>query len=550
LGQTIEGPAAACRNDRYRKYLMDVSNQSDRVSRCLVDLAELLRSDVDGWSEALSLLTTTVGGVVGVALVGDDARLRRLGSYGPLAPAAASAGTAADLHEALRTPGVTGVWVQTHEREGSRGLLAIATRAEGGFSEESEALMDAAWSIFEIALDENAARSRLSDELARRRRFEANLAEVEGRTTLGAIAAAVAHDLAAPVSALTMETQEIAERVEEIAAHLGNAGPILRSALEDLRTLAAHCSEATERARALLLDFRLAAQPAGKLNQNSWLSVSPADVLRRCVRLVAPLARGQVKLELFVDPDAPVVQGSARRLEQAFTNLLVNAIQAASIREGRAGFVHARLKRNGDDVFIEIQDNGIGMSPEVRARIFEPFFTTKSGDVGTGLGLPITRDAIEAHGGTIEVESERGRGALFRVRLPIKRAQVRPGTARPRVLVVDEDDVSVRALSRILGAEHDVSIATTGREALALLGAGLEVDVIVADAELPDMDGAALLERVRTRWPKLESRFVFAAGPRLVGKSRDRLGDIAPSLVAKPFTPEELAPLVRRLVAG
>jgi signal transduction histidine kinase len=519
-------------------------------SRLLVDLADLLRSEVDGWSEALSLITAAVGGQVGVAFVGDEGRLRRLGCYGVLAPAAMNASNGEELAEALRVAGSTGVWVQAHEREGTRQFLAVATRATGGFSDEHEATLDAAWSIFQIAFDENAARLRLSEELARRRRFEANLAEVEGRTTLGAIAAAVAHDLAAPVSALTMETQEIAERVEEIALHLGNAGPILRSALEDLRTLAAHCSEATERARALLLDFRLAAQPAGRMNQSAWLSVSPADVLRRCVRLVAPLARGQVKLELFVDPDAPVVQGSARRLEQAFTNLLVNAIQAASIREGRAGFVHARLRRVGDDVLVEIQDNGIGMAPEVKAKIFEPFFTTKSGDVGTGLGLPITRDAIEAHGGTIEVESDRGRGALFRVRLPIKRITTRSASSRPRVLVVDEDDASVRALSRILGTEHDVSIATTGREALALLGAGLEVDVIVADAELPDMDGAALLERIRHRWPKLESRFVFAASPRVAARSRERLGEIAPSLVAKPFTPEELAPLVRRLVAG
>jgi signal transduction histidine kinase len=109
------------------------------------------------------------------------------------------------------------------------------------------------------------------------------------------------------------------------------------------------------------------------------------------------------------------VVADAGLLRQAFLNLCVNAVHA--MRDQGGGTLTARASVEGEQVVIEVSDTGPGLEPEVARRIFEPFFTTKA--EGTGLGLPIVRQAVEAHGGTVTLESQPGRGATFRICLPV-----------------------------------------------------------------------------------------------------------------------------------
>jgi signal transduction histidine kinase len=111
--------------------------------------------------------------------------------------------------------------------------------------------------------------------------------------------------------------------------------------------------------------------------------------------------------------DVPKVAIDSRVLSRAVVNLIENAIQA--MPDG--GRLDASVSApNGEVVEIGVDDNGVGLDPEVRRRLFEPYFSTKSS--GTGLGLAIARSAIEAHQGTIEVDSAPGKGTRFRIRLP------------------------------------------------------------------------------------------------------------------------------------
>jgi signal transduction histidine kinase len=149
-------------------------------------------------------------------------------------------------------------------------------------------------------------------------------------------------------------------------------------------------------------------------------------ILREAVEVVGPAA-AQAKVERVVEiePSLPDVVADAELLRQAFLNLSVNAIQAMQERGGR---LTVRARRDARGVAVDFADTGPGMDAETRARVFEPFFTTKAS--GTGLGLAIVRQAAEAHGGAVEVESAPGAGATFRVRLPASEAAFAPAAPR------------------------------------------------------------------------------------------------------------------------
>jgi len=135
------------------------------------------------------------------------------------------------------------------------------------------------------------------------------------------------------------------------------------------------------------------------------LILSTVDLLRRDPALSA--------LEIEVAGDGAVVHADAEQLQVAFQNILVNAAQAMS----GAGLVRIAIERGANEWTISLADNGPGMPAEVREKVFEPFFTTKSR--GTGLGLPIARRVVEAHGGRIAIETPPSGGTVVSVSLPV-----------------------------------------------------------------------------------------------------------------------------------
>jgi signal transduction histidine kinase/CheY-like chemotaxis protein len=518
------------------------------VEGVIARLARLLAED-DPWSDVLATLAGAVGADVAIALEGGRPP-RRLGGYGLLPAAVALATDEASLLLALERVGMAQTWSRAFKRErGPVLLLALGSRREDGISVAHEELLESAAALIDLRFMTMTAEVALEQEQRARRTMEARLVEIERQSTVGTVAAAVAHDLAAPISALLMEISELRERVGYLAGLLPENNVMVRNVLEDIRGLVDHCTDSTERARGLLTDFRLAAHPGGGASLPS-AAVNVGDTLRSCVRLLVPLARDKVRIELTVEPELPVIAGTRKRLEQALTNLLVNAIHAASVREGFVGLVEARARREGGDIVVEIQDNGAGIAPEALAHIFEPFFTTKGAEQGTGLGLPIAKDAVATHGGTITCESQLGRGALFRIRLPITAvpAHAAPTTVRKRILVVDDDDGVARALERILRSDYEVAVARGGQHALELIASTAPFDGFIVDIAMPEMDGPHLYERIRHTYPGLEKKIIFATGGAFTAASRAFLASVPNSRFEKPITREELRPLVQNVV--
>jgi signal transduction histidine kinase len=144
-------------------------------------------------------------------------------------------------------------------------------------------------------------------------------------------------------------------------------------------------------------------------------------LIKRITEATLPtLAERGVPLDLSLDRQTPVIAGDADRLQQAFLNLINNALDA--MPEGGRMTITTEIQAPANDqpshVVVSIADTGCGMTAEARARIFDPLYTTKDRGKGTGLGLAVVNQVMQEHGGAIEVESAPGRGSRFRLLFP------------------------------------------------------------------------------------------------------------------------------------
>jgi signal transduction histidine kinase len=416
------------------------------------------------------------------------------------------------------------------------GILALASRTPGRITPET----------IESALPLVSLRLWAEAEVLRRESIEARFVDVERLATVGLVGAAVAHDVIQPASALASDTRDLCLQLERIIEMLGDRGPIFSEALDRYTEVAHDVRASADKMKDLLIDFRLSMRVGGDAGSSGLVLVG--DVVRAALRLAGPLARDKVKIDLSIEQGLPAIAGTKKRLEQALVNLVVNAIHAATVRGVDAARVAARCRREAEEIVVEIQDNGPGIPAEVMPKIFEPFFSTKPKEQGTGLGLPITREIVEAHGGRIEVESERGRGALFRVRLPI-RDEPWASDEHPRVLVVDDDEGVARAIQRALKDGFDVAIAQGGINGLrALVQANGAFDAVIVDLYMPDLDGPGLFEAVKERWPGLEKKIVFATGGAYTPAAKQFLDGVPNRRFEKPIDGATLAPILHQVM--
>ena len=256
-----------------------------------------------------------------------------------------------------------------------------------------------------------------------------------------------------------------------------------------------------------------------------------ADIVDAAVEQASPLLQARRHaLTVTQSPDAPCVMGDHKRLVQVLANLLNNA--AKYTPEG--GRICLTVTATARDVELVVQDNGIGMSPELVARVFDLFAqaerTSDRSQGGLGLGLALARSLIELHGGAIlAVSAGEHRGSTFRVRLPRVPAHgaaaladvpaAGPAPVPLRVLVVDDNADAAHTLQACLeAAGHRVSVAYTGAEALARARADAP-QLCLLDIGLPDISGLALAPQLRALPGMAGALIVAVTG---YGRAEDR----------------------------
>jgi PAS domain S-box-containing protein len=244
-----------------------------------------------------------------------------------------------------------------------------------------------------------------------------------------------------------------------------------------------------------------------------------------------------LELVMHVHPDLPdCVISDPQRIRQCLINLVGNAIKFTSSGEI---VLEVRSVGNRDGKVLaqfEVRDTGIGIAPDVLQTLFQPFVQADSSTTrhfgGTGLGLSIVRRLVEMMGGAVGLESELGRGSIFWFTLPLeavpsKAVEVEAAVqsrADRRVLIVDDNETNRRMLAgQLMYAGYAVSLAGGGNEALQLMSQGVSdnhpYDVVLADYQMHDMDGATLGERINADAQLSRARIVILT-------SLDRHGDI------------------------
>jgi PAS domain S-box-containing protein len=241
----------------------------------------------------------------------------------------------------------------------------------------------------------------IGQDLTRLRSLEAAAEHAERLAGIGRLAAGVVHELNNPLTAVTMYSDSLIEKLT-LARH----DP---ADLDKLRAV----KESALRIQRLARDLTSYARPSGARIEPCSLT----DVIEEAERMVKPtLKEGNASVRRRFE-EVPEVEGNRASLVQVFVNLIANAAQAM---KAGGGTVDLALTRDGARVRAVVADDGTGMPPEVEARLFEPFFTTRPG-LGIGLGLPIVSGIVQRHGGTIAIATAPDRGTVVTLTLPVKR---------------------------------------------------------------------------------------------------------------------------------
>jgi two-component system NtrC family sensor kinase len=252
-----------------------------------------------------------------------------------------------------------------------------------------------------------AANVRLAESLQQLKTTQARLLFADRLASVGQLAAGVGHEINNPLAYVLSNLHFIQKEMTRT-----QGAPELEER-EELLTAIADAREGAERVRLIVQDLKQLSRP----DDASSGPVDLGGVLRRVMKLASHEIGRRARLVEELG-ELPPVQGSGAGLGQAFLNLLINAAQA--IPEGNAAVNEVRVKARWEAperVVVEVSDTGRGIAPEHLERIFEPFFTTKPVGEGTGLGLAVCHGIVQSHGGEIQVRSEPGKGATFRVSL-------------------------------------------------------------------------------------------------------------------------------------
>ncbi|MFW6116030.1 MAG: ATP-binding protein, partial [Chloroflexota bacterium] len=381
-------------------------------------------------------------------------------------------------------------------------------------------------------------------DITERKRMEEQLGRQERLAAVGQFAGGIAHDFRNFLTTIILYAG--------MPLRQPDLDPQVARALEVISTEARQAADLIQQ----IVDF----------SGRTAADVRPVDLvqtIREGIDILRLALPETISLNLALEPAEAVVEVDSTRIQQVLMNLVLNARDAMP-EGGDLDIALSRLTIGPDEdpplaglepgpwVCLTVSDTGTGMTDEVKERIFEPYFTTKEPEQGTGLGLSQVYGIVKQHHGAIHVWTELGSGTTFKIYLPAFQehevapehgpAVLPPGGGEAVLLVEDQDTVREAGRELLTDLGYRVLVAANGEEALELLQE-MNVDLVIADAVMPVMGGAALMRELAGRFPHLPALAVTgdtgAEGLREAGFS---------AVLRKPFDTLALAQTVRRVL--
>ncbi len=372
---------------------------------------------------------------------------------------------------------------------------------------------------------------------------------------LGQLASGIAHDInntLSPISGfaelLLKNEQNLTNQARRYLQHIKTASDDLAHILTRMRDF---YRKREEHQPLLPVKLNQLAQQVVELTRPRWRDISQQRGL-------------SVDVNLDLDANLPEIFGTESELREALTNLIFNAVDALpdggviSIRTRVCAWAQPRHRGKAPThVALEVSDTGVGMDEETRSRCLEPFFSTK-GQRGTGLGLAMVYGVVERHDGTIEIESQLGKGTTFRLIFAVREVPKtdfveHPNAQMPlrplRILFIDDEPLLRELVKEILeGDGHTLELADGGQAGLdafrAANNAGQPFDVVVTDLGMPHLDGRRLAQIMKSESPSTPVIMMTGWGTLMKG---EELPPHVDSMLSKPPKITELHEMLRKV---
>ena len=282
-------------------------------------------------------------------------------------------------------------------------------------------------------------------------------------------------------------------------------------------------------------------------DNESLLPIDLNQLIQQTIIMTQPKWKNQaqangVTIEMLTDlQDIPPINGKESEMREVLTNLIFNSVDALNTN----GKVSIYTRVFDKHVILGVSDSGIGMTEEIKKRCFEPFFSTKE-STGTGLGLSIVYGIIQRHEGTIEVESQLGKGTTFIIHLPISTEEQEKykeknmeKPLRPLHILVVDDEKSIQNLLDLYltGDGHTSELANNGREGLKKFRLG-NFDLVITDRAMPDIGGDQLANLIKQIAPKVPIIMITGLGN--IMEASGEMPKNIDCLMSKPLTLNEL----------
>jgi two-component system, cell cycle sensor histidine kinase and response regulator CckA len=393
-------------------------------------------------------------------------------------------------------------------------------------------------------------------DISEQRRLEAQYRQAQKLEGIGQLAGGVAHDFNNMLAVISGNAELMLLDTDQLGVEANRGLKDIIGAAERAATLT----------RQLLIFSRKQIMQSQPLVLN--------DVISNLVKMLQRIIPEDIRLDCAYEKESSYVQADAAMIEQVLLNLTVNARDAMP-HGGLVRITTEKVSLNeeavsgkpestaGMFVCLSVSDTGSGIAPEHLPRIFDPFFTTKEPGKGTGLGLATVYGIVKQHHGWVEVSSQVGQGATFKVFLPAIAPPTEPAAAQQaghklrggtETILLVEDDYHVRFITRRILETYGYKVceAGSGRKALEVWNRqSEEIKLLLSDIVMPEgVTGRDLAEQLRARKPDLPVLFMSGYSAEVSGKETDFFRRTKSRFLQKPCTTRALVQMVRQCLDG